>query len=377
MSMHQGYLCAQSGSETITLVRVYNFSAGPAMLPDEVLERAQAELLDWRGGMSVLEVSHRGADFTACAAGVEQSLRELVGIPDDYQVLFLQGGAMGQFAAVPLNLASPGQAASYVITGAWGKKAAAEATKLGLDVNVVADQAATNYTTLPAPEDIVATPGTKYLHYTPNETIAGVEFGYVPKVGVPLVADMSSTILSRPIDVSRFGLIYAGTQKNMGSAGMAVVIVHESLLDPQRSHIPTIWNYQMQAQAHSMINTPPTFTIYLLGLIVEWVQANGGLAAMATRNQSKAQLLYHAIDDSGLYNNPVAHDARSWMNVVFTLAKPDLDAAFIKEANDAGLANLKGHRSVGGMRASIYNAMPIEGVQALVDFMADFERRNG
>lgn len=345
------------------------------MMPTEVLQQAQAELLDWNGGMSVLEVSHRGSDFVACAAQTEQLLREIMAIPTNYRVLFLQGGAFGQFAAVPLNLTARGDRVDFVVTGQWGSKAVHEARKFGIEPVLVADEAATGYTTVPAPAAVTPTAGAAYLHYTPNETIGGVEFGYVPQTGeVPLVADLSSTILSRPIDVSKFGVIYAGTQKNMGPAGMAVVIVRDDLLDRARSDTPAIWHYRAMAEADSMLNTPPTFSIYLLGKILQWVNAQGGLAGMAQRNQLKADKLYEFIDSSSFYSNPVAVAARSWMNVPFLMAKPELDKQFVAEASQAGLVNLAGHRSVGGMRASIYNAMPLAGVEALIEFMKEFER---
>ena len=362
----------------MTDVRAYNFSAGPAMIPIEVLETAQAELLEWRGGMSVLEVSHRGADFAACAAETEQRLRQVAGVPDNYRVLFLQGGAFGQFSAVPLNLTVPGDRVGFIKTGQWGAKAIGEAGNLGLRVDVVADQAGSNYTTVPDPQQIEVNPLAAYAHYTPNETIGGVEFGYVPVTGdVPLVADYSSTILSRPLDVAAHGVIYAGTQKNMGPAGMAVVFVRDDLLGRARPGTPSIWNYQLMAKADSMLNTPPTFSIYLLGLILAWIQRNGGLAGMAERNRAKARLLYDYIDGSGFYTNPVAGNARSWMNVPFLTPDPELDKVFPGQAAEAGLTNLAGHRSVGGMRASIYNAMPLAGVQALIEFMQEFARVNG
>lgn len=345
------------------------------MMPLEVIEQAQAELPDWKGGMSVMEVSHRGADFIACAAETEQALRDVMDIPANYKVLFLQGGGMGQFAAVPMNLTSPGDAVDFILTGQWGAKALKEAGKQGLDVTLVADEKATNYTSTPAEGSFVVNKDARYLHYTPNETIGGVEFGYVPATGdVPLVADLSSTILSRPIDVSRFGVIYAGTQKNMGPAGMAVVIVRDDLLDRARPETPSIWHYREQADNDSMLNTPPTFSIYLLGKVLDWVRRGGGLTGMAQRNRAKAELLYGFLDDSQFYSNPVAVDARSWMNVPFLMADSGLNKQFVAEAAAAGLTNLAGHRSVGGMRASIYNAMPIEGVQALIDFMKEFER---
>ncbi len=347
------------------------------MMPLEVIQEAQAELPEWKGGMSVMEVSHRGADFVACAAETERALRNVMGIPENYRVLFIQGGAMGQFAAVPMNLASAGDQVDFILTGQWGSKAYKEAGKFGLTVNAIADERASNYTTVPSPDSLQVNPDAKYLHYTPNETIGGVEFGYVPATGdVPLVADMSSTILSRPIDVSKFGVIYAGTQKNMGPAGMAVVIVRDDLLDRARPETPSIWHYREMADNDSMLNTPPTFSIYLLGKILDWVERTGGLDAMAERNRAKADLLYGFLDSSEFYSNPVAPEARSWMNVPFLMTNPDLNKQFVAEAAAAGLTNLAGHRSVGGMRASIYNAMPIEGVQALIEFMKEFERAN-
>lgn len=360
-------------------MRVYNFSAGPAMLPLAALEAAQAELTDWQGsGMSVMEVSHRGKGFVACAAETEALLRELLGVGDDYAVLFLQGGASAQFDAVPLNLAAEGDRAAFLNTGQWSTKAIKAARKQGLAVEVLADEAASNYTTTPAEGSFTVPPDAAYLHYTPNETIGGVEFGYVPDAGgVPLVADFSSTILSRPIDVSRYGVIYAGAQKNMGPSGLCVVIVRSDLLGRARPATPSVWNYAEMAASDSMLNTPPTFGIYLLGKILAWVRDEGGLPAMARRNRAKADLLYGYLDASDYYSNPVAPDSRSWMNVPFLQANPALDREFVAQAEAAGLTHLAGHRSVGGMRASIYNAMPIEGVSALIDFMTDFERRNG
>ena len=347
------------------------------MIPLEVLERAQSELIDWRGGMSVMEVSHRGQDFIACAAAAEASLRQVLGIPDHYKVLFLQGGASGQFDAAPVNLTQPGDRVDFIHTGQWSAKALAGAKRQGAQVEVVADEAASGYTTTPAPGGFRTTEGAKYLHYTPNETIGGVEFDYIPVVDPPLVADMSSTILSRPIDVSRYGVIYAGTQKNMGPAGLAVVIVRDDLLGHARADTPDIWNWTVQAKNDSMLNTPPTFGVYMLGLVLDWVKAQGGLPGMAARNQAKAEALYGAIDQSGFYTNPVAPNARSWMNIPFILPDPALDADFLAGAEAAGLTNLKGHRSVGGMRASIYNAMPLEGVRALIDYMTAFAADRG
>lgn len=358
-------------------MRVHNFSAGPAQLPLPVLERAASELTDWRGsGMSVLEVSHRGADFIECAADAEAALRSVAGVPDDYRVLFLAGGATGQFSAIPANLTARGDAVAFLNTGQWSAKAIKQAGAYELDVVVPADEAASSYTTTPEPGSFTVPEAARYLHYTPNETIGGVEFDYVPEAGeVPLVADFSSTILSRPIDVSRYGLIYAGAQKNMGPSGLAVVIVREDLLGRARPVTPTVLDYQKMADADSMLNTPPTFAIYLLGLIGHWIEDGGGLEAMAERNRAKAELLYGYIDSSDFYANPVQERSRSWMNVPFTLADPARDADFLAGAEAAGLTNLKGHRSVGGMRASIYNAMPIEGVRALIDYMTDFAAR--
>jgi phosphoserine aminotransferase len=361
-------------------VRVYNFASGPAALPLEVLEQAREELTDWRGsGMSVMEVSHRSKAFTAVAEEAQSTLRSLLSIPDGYKVLFLQGGATGQFAAIAMNLTAPGAAADYVNTGAWSKKAIGEAKRLQVKVNVAGDEAASSYTTVPDQGSLTLTPGAAYLHYTPNETIGGVEFPYVPQAGagVPLVADMSSTILSRPIDVAKFGLIYAGAQKNIGPSGLCVVIVREDLLGKARPGTPSVWDYQAMAAEGSMLNTPPTFGWYFCGLVLKWVRAQGGVESMAARNRAKAELLYRTIDESGFFRNPVAKSCRSWMNVPFTLPRPELEQTFLAEAKTAGLVSLEGHRSVGGMRASLYNAMPLEGVQALVAFMKDFQRRHG
>ncbi len=359
-------------------MRVFNFAAGPATLPLEVLEQARDELLDWRGsGMSVMEVSHRSKAFQAVAADLESTLRALLAIPAGYKVILLQGGATAQFAGIPLNLASSDSTVDYVNTGAWSKKAIGEAKRYA-KVNVAADESASGYNTVPAPGSLKLTPGAAYLHYTPNETIGGVEFGYVPDAGgSPLVADFSSTFLSRPIDVSRFGLIYAGAQKNVGPAGLCIVVVREELLGKARAGTPQVMDYKAMADDGSMLNTPPTFAWYLAGLVLKWIQQQGGLTAMEKLNREKAAALYAAIDGSGFYRNPVARDCRSWMNVPFTLARAELDKEFLAQAQAAGLTNLEGHRSVGGMRASIYNAMPLQGVQALIGFMQEFQRRNG
>jgi phosphoserine aminotransferase len=356
--------------------RVFNFAAGPATLPLEVLEQARDELIDWHGsGMSVMEISHRSRAFIAVAQEAEADLRELLAIPAQYKVLFMQGGATAQFSAIPMNLAASDSSVDYVNTGAWSKKALGEAKRYAT-VNVAADAAASSYNSVPPQNLWKLTPGAAYLHYTPNETIGGVEFPFVPDVSVPLVADMSSTLLSRPIDVSRFGLIYAGAQKNMGPSGICVLIVHEGLLGRARRGTPSIWDYKAVADEGSMVNTPPTFSWYFAGLVFKWLLRHGGLAAMAQRNRAKAELLYRTIDESEFYKNPVEKSCRSWMNVPFTLAKPQLDSSFISEAQAAGLTNLEGHRSVGGMRASLYNAMTLEGVQALTDFMRAFARRH-
>ncbi|HEV2285412.1 MAG TPA: 3-phosphoserine/phosphohydroxythreonine transaminase [Steroidobacteraceae bacterium] len=360
-------------------MRAYNFAAGPATLPLEVLEQAREELTDWQHlGASVMEISHRGKPFLAMARETESDLRELLAVPANYRVLFMQGGGAAQFSVVPLNLAAADATVDQVVTGHWSKRALDEARRLVRHVNVAADESASNFTTVPAPAALRLSAGAAYVHYCPNETIGGVEFPYVPATGaVPLVADMSSTILSRPIEVAQFGLIYAGAQKNIGPSGLVVVIVREDLLERARADIPAVWSYRNIAAEGSMFNTPPTFSWYLAGLVFKWVKARGGLTAMAERNAAKAARLYAAIDASGFYANPVARACRSWMNVPFTLRDASLEGAFAAEARAAGLINLEGHRSVGGMRASIYNAMPPEGVDALIAFMQDFERRKG
>ncbi len=360
------------------MARVYNFSAGPAMLPEAVLQQAQEEMLDWHGsGMSVMEMSHRGKEFVSIAEQTEADLRELMAIPDNYKVLFLQGGASSQFAMVPMNLLRGKNSADYINTGAWSKKAIAEGKRY-CNVNIAATTEENKFTSAPAQAELKLDAKAAYVHYTPNETIGGVEFPYVPETGdVPLVADMSSTILSRPIDVSKFGVIYAGAQKNIGPAGMAVVIVRDDLIGETIDGTPSMFNYQTHVDNDSMYNTPPTYTWYLAGLAFAWLKKNGGLAAMAETNQRKASKLYAAIDNSDFYANPVDPESRSWMNIPFTLANPDLDAEFLKEASARSLKTLKGHRSVGGMRASIYNAMPEAGVDALIELMADFEKRHG
>ncbi|PWG63475.1 3-phosphoserine/phosphohydroxythreonine transaminase [Sediminicurvatus halobius] len=358
--------------------RVFNFSAGPAVLPEPVLRQAAEEMLDWQGsGMSVMEMSHRGKEFVGIAAQAEQDLRDLLAVPDNYKVLFLQGGATGQFAAVPLNLLGDNGRADYLDTGSWSKKAIAEARGHG-EVNVAAEGGSGDPMSIPAPDAWRLDPQAAYVHYCANETITGVEFHDIPETGeVPLVSDMSSTILSRPLDVSRFGVIYAGAQKNFGPAGLTLVIVREDLLGRARPGTPAIWDWARQAEADSMLNTPATYSWYIAGLVFQWLKREGGLEAMAEHNRRKAEKLYAAIDGSDFYRNPVDPACRSWMNVPFVLADSSLDGDFLAEASAAGLKTLKGHRSVGGMRASLYNAMPEAGVDALIDFMQDFERRRG
>jgi phosphoserine aminotransferase len=360
------------------MARVFNFSAGPAVLPEPVLQQAAAEMLDWHGsGMSVMEMSHRGKEFIAIHAQAEADLRELMAIPKHYKVLFLQGGASAQFAVVPMNLLRGKTKADYVNTGQWSKKAISDAKKY-CKVNVAASSEADNYTRAPKQSEWKLDPDAAYVHITTNETIGGVEFHWVPDTGdVPLVADMSSHILSRPMDVSRYGLIYAGAQKNIGPAGLTIVIVRDDLLGQALPVTPTVFDYKVQAENDSMSNTPATYGIYMAGLVFQWLKKQGGLAKMEQVNRAKAALLYDYLDQTEFYHSPVAKDDRSLMNIPFTLRNADLDKAFIQETEAAGLTQLKGHRSVGGMRASIYNAMPLEGVQTLVQFMKEFERKHG
>lgn len=358
-------------------MRAHNFCAGPAALPLPVLERAQRELADWQGlGASVMEVSHRSDAFSEVIASAEAALRRLLGIGDDYAVLFLQGGASQQFSAVPLNLASCEQSADYIVTGQWSKKAAAEAQRL-MVVNEAASSADTRFTTVPPQASWQTDSGAAFVHYCPNETIGGLEFDWIPSVAAPLVADMSSTLLSRPLDVSQFDVIYAGAQKNIGPAGLTLVIVRRSLLGGARADCPSTLSWTIQAENGSMYNTPPTFAIYLAGLVFEWLEQLGGLGAMEVINRRKAAKLYGLIDSNDFYANPVEPASRSLMNVPFTLADPAAEALFLSEAAQHGLINLQGHRSVGGMRASIYNAVEESSVLALCDFMADFARRRG
>jgi len=359
------------------MARKYNFCAGPAALPEPVLEQARAELADWHDrGLSVMEMSHRSAEFVAIARESERDFRALLDIPDDYAVLFLQGGASQQFAAIPLNLLPADGVADYVNTGQWSTKAIKEAKRFG-KVNVAATSESTNFSTIPPFESWKLSANAAYLHYTPNETIGGVEYFWVPKVAAPLVVDLSSTILSRPINVSDYGLIYAGAQKNIGPAGLTIVIVRRDLLGRASPACPTMLDYKTAADNESMYNTPPTFAWYLAGLVFKWLRQQGGLTAIEKVNRRKAQKLYSYIDGSGFYRNPVEVASRSLMNVPFVLTDDKLDQPFLEGADEAGLLNLAGHRSVGGMRASLYNAVPEAAVDALIDYMKDFAQRHG
>ena len=360
------------------MTRKYNFSAGPAMIPQEVLEQAQAEMLDWNGsGMSVMEMSHRGKEYMSIAAEAEADLREVMSIPDNYKVLFLQGGASSQFSAIPLNLLRGNDSADYVNTGAWSKKAIGEANRY-CSVNVASSSEDNGFSSIYPVESWDLNPDAAYLHYAPNETIGGLAFPWIPETGdVPLVADMSSTILSAPVDVSKFGMIYAGAQKNIGPAGLTIVIVREDLIGEAMDICPAMMNYDIQAKGDSMYNTPPTYAWYLSGLVFKWLKNQGGLKGIGEINTRKAGKLYDAIDTSDFYKNPVDKEFRSLMNVPFTLANSDLDGEFLAQATERGLVTLKGHRSVGGMRASIYNAMPEEGIDALVEMMQDFDKKYG
>ncbi|HWY24205.1 MAG TPA: 3-phosphoserine/phosphohydroxythreonine transaminase [Nevskia sp.] len=360
------------------MTRIFNFSAGPATLPLSVLQQVQSELLDWHGsGMSVMEMSHRDKDFMSIAAEAEKDLRELLKVPAGYKVLFMQGGAMGQFAAVPMNLLRGKTAADYVVTGSWSAKAIKEVARYAKG-NTAAKPAEGKFNHIPERSGWKLDPDAAYLYYTTNETIEGVEFNWVPEAGkVPLVADHSSNFLSRPIDVSKHGLIYAGAQKNAGPAGITMVIVREDLLGQALPTTPSVFDYKQMADNESMLNTPPCFAWYVCGLVFKWMKSEGGLEKIAERNQRKAALLYDLIDSNPFYRNPVAKADRSRMNVVFTLANAELDAEFLKGAVKAGMPGLKGHRSVGGMRASIYNAMSEAGVQALAEYMKEFARTKG
>ena len=360
------------------MARVFNFSAGPAVLPEEVLAQAAAEMLDWHGsGMSVMEMSHRGKEFIAIAEAAERDFRELLGVPADYKVLFLQGGATLQFGVVPMNLLAGRKSADYIYTGEWSKKAIREANRF-CEVNIAASSEGKNFTFAPEQSTWQLDPKSAYVHYTSNETIGGVEFHWIPDTGkVPLVADASSHILSRPLDVSKFGLIYAGAQKNIGPAGLTLVIVREDLLGHAMPYTPSMLDYKVHAESGSMANTPATYAWYVAGLVFQWLKALGGLAEMEKKNIAKAKLLYDFLDASAFFKNPVRKSDRSRMNIPFTLADPKLDGEFLKGAEARGMVQLKGHRAVGGMRASIYNAMPIEGVKRLVEYMREFEAKRG
>ena len=360
------------------MMRVFNFSAGPAVLPEEVLKQAAEEMLDWHGcGTSVMEMSHRGKEFIGIAGQAEADLRELMAIPKNYKVLFLQGGASLQFEMVPINLLRGKTVADYVHTGEWAKKAI-RAAKNFCNVNTVASSEDANFSYAPTQETWKCSPEAAYLHYTANETIGGVEFHWIPDTGeVPLVCDMSSNILSKPIDVSQYGLIYAGAQKNIGPAGLTLVIVREDLVGQAQPKPPAMLDYKTHVDAESMYNTPPTYAIYIAGLVFQWLKRQGGVAAIEQKNIAKAKLLYDYLDSTDFYRNPVRREDRSLMNVPFTLKDAAFDEEFLRGAKERGLVQLKGHRSVGGMRASIYNAMPIEGVQALVDYMREFAARHG
>lgn len=356
---------------------LYNFGAGPAMLPREVMQRARAEFLDWHGtGMSVMEMSHRSDEFLTIAAQTEADFREVLAIPENYKVLFLQGGASSQFAMVPLNLLAGKKTADYFHTGIWSGKALKEAERF-CKVNVIADEN-NAMLSVPEPEIWSLDPDAAYVYYTDNETISGVQFSSIPDVGdVSLVVDMTSNLLSRPIDVSRYGVIFASAQKNIGPSGMVIVIVREDLIGHAPKHIPSMYDYAIQAKNDSMYNTPPTYSWYMSGLVLKWIKEQGGLQAMEKMSHARSDSLYQLVDESDFYNNPVDEKYRSMMNVTFTLIDESLNEKFTSEAKDHGLVALEGHRSVGGMRASMYNAMPEEGVDALITFMQEFERTNG
>jgi len=360
------------------MTRVFNFSAGPATLPEVVLRQAAEEMLDWNGsGMSVMEMSHRGKEFISIHAQAEALLRELMNIPSNYKVLFLQGGAIGQNAIVPMNLLRGKTSVDFVNTGEWSKKSIKEAKKY-CTANIAATAEASNFTSVPKQDTWKLDPNAAYVHICSNETIGGVEYHWTPDTGsVPLVADMSSNILSRPVDVSRFGLIYCGAQKNIGQSGLTIVIVRDDLIGDALPITPTAFDYKLQAENDSMYNTPPTYAIYIAGLVFKWIKDQGGLKAMEEHNRAKAALLYDYLDSTSFYSNPVAREDRSLMNVPFKLRDEALDEAFLKGAQARKMLQLKGHRSVGGMRASIYNAMPIEGVKALVAYMKEFEASHG
>ena len=359
-------------------MRVFNFSPGPAVLPEPVLRKAAAEMLDWHGsGMSVMEMSHRGKEFIGIHEKAQADLRTLLAIPSSYKVLFLQGGAIAENAMVPMNLIGDRTVSDYVNTGSWSQRSIKEAKKY-CKVNIAASSEDKDFTYVPARENWKLTPGSAYVHICSNETIGGVEFQWTPETGdIPLVADMSSHILSRPVDVAKYGVIYGGAQKNAGIAGLTLVIVREDLLDRALPTAPSVFHWKEQAEGDSMVNTPACYAIYIAGLVFEWLLEQGGLAAIEKKNIAKAKLLYDCLDQSKLYLSPVHKEDRSRMNVPFKLRDPSLDEVFLKGAKERGMVQLKGHRSVGGMRASIYNAMPIEGVQALAEYMREFEKQHG
>jgi phosphoserine aminotransferase len=363
---------------SITAARIFNFSAGPAVLPVPVLEEAQRDLVTLPGvGMSILEISHRSKAFEAILARTEADVRALGGVPANYKVLFLQGGASLQFSMVPMNLLGPGQSADYIVTGGWAQKAVKEAKRVGA-VKVAGSTESENFSRIPRQDELTLDPAAAYVHMTTNNTLFGTEWQGEPEVGdVPLVADTSSDMFSRPIDIAKYGLIYAGAQKNLGPSGVTLVIIREDLLARSSKSLHTMLNYAVHAENGSMYNTPPCFGIYLMGLVMKWALAEGGLAAIGARNHRKAAKLYQEIDRSGFYKGTADKASRSNMNITFRLPSEDLEAAFVKASTAAGLDGLKGHRSVGGIRASIYNAFPEAGVDALVEFMREFERQNG
>ena len=357
--------------------RIFNFNAGPAALPIEVLEDVQKDLLNYKGeGLSVMEMSHRSKTFDSIIKDAESGLKKIMGLPDNYKVIFMQGGATMQFAAVPLNLLKTGQSADYINTGSWSKKAIQEAQKLGRQVNVIASSEDTNFNYIP--KDFSVNPDAAYLHITSNNTIFGTQWQDYPDTGnIPLICDMSSDVNCREVDISKFDLIYAGAQKNMGPSGVTIVIIREDLLEQSPDDIPTMTSYKIIGGKDSLYNTPPTFGIYLIKLVTEWIEKNGGLSELEKINKKKAELLYNEIDKSDFYKGTVEKDSRSIMNVTFRLPSEDLEKQFVAESTAAGMIGLKGHRSVGGIRASIYNAVPLKAVEALIDFMQNFEKKNG
>ncbi|MCK5083448.1 MAG: 3-phosphoserine/phosphohydroxythreonine transaminase [Candidatus Omnitrophica bacterium] len=359
------------------MANIYNFSAGPAVLPKAVLKKAADEMLDYKGsGMSVMELSHRGKEFTQIIESAEATLREIMDIPENYKVLFLQGGASLQFSMIPLNLMTVNKKADYVHTGQWSKKAIAEARKCG-EVNIVASSEENNFTNIPKLDPSTFSKDADYFYIVTNNTIYGTEYKDIPQTGdIPIIADMSSNILSAPVDVSKFGMIFAGAQKNIGPAGVTLVIIREDLVGKAGDSVPALLNYKTQVDGKSLYNTPPCYSIYIAGLVFEWIKEQGGLAAIGKHNQEKAKVLYDYIDQSGLFSSPVGKESRSLMNVPFVTGDKELDAKFIEEASKRGLKTLKGHRTIGGMRASIYNAMPKKGIETLVEFMKEFEKDN-